>query len=159
MKITLLGYMGSGKSTVGKELAHALHIPFKDLDDYIIEKEGMSIKEIFQEKGEIYFRLQESRYLKELLHAKEDLVLALGGGTPCYADNMNAIKKEAAHNSSQLAFLQNKITDAWRSFEGWNVKLFSRLPGLFSLFTILQDVEALLPQAQEELAIVCKNNM
>ena len=95
MKITLLGYMGSGKSTVGKELAHALHVPFKDLDDYIIEKEGMSIKEIFQEKGEIYFRLQESRYLKELLHAKEDLVLALGGGAPCYADNMNAIKKEA----------------------------------------------------------------
>ena len=41
MKFTLLGYMGSGKSTVGKELAHALHVPFKDLDDYIIEKEGI----------------------------------------------------------------------------------------------------------------------
>ena len=95
MKIILLGYMGSGKSTVAKELARALNLPFIDLDDYIIDKEKKSIKEIFEIKGEIYFRLQESKYLKELLDHSEDAVLALGGGTPCYANNMELIKKES----------------------------------------------------------------
>ena len=95
MKIILLGYMGSGKSTVAKELAKTLNLPFTDLDDFIIEKEKMSIKGIFETKGEIYFRLQESKYLKELLNNENDAVLALGGGTPCYSDNMELIKKEA----------------------------------------------------------------
>lgn len=95
MKIILLGYMGSGKSTLAKALASELHLPFADLDDYIIDKEKKSIKEIFQTKGEIYFRLQESKYLKELLDNPIDTVLALGGGTPCYANNMELIKKEA----------------------------------------------------------------
>lgn len=95
MKIILLGYMGSGKSTVAKELASVLDLPFIDLDDYIIDKEKKSIKEIFETKGEIYFRLQESKYLKELLDHSEDAVLALGGGTPCYGNNMELIKKES----------------------------------------------------------------
>ncbi len=95
MKIILLGYMGSGKSTVAQELAAILGLPFTDLDDYIIEKENMSIKDIFKSKGEIYFRLQESKYLKELLAYQKDMVLALGGGTPCYANNMELIKEEA----------------------------------------------------------------
>ena len=94
MKIILLGYMGSGKSTVAQELAAALDLPFTDLDDYITEQDNMSIKDIFKAKGEIYFRLQESKYLKELLGHQNDMVLALGGGTPCYANNMELIKKE-----------------------------------------------------------------
>ena len=95
MKIILLGYMGSGKSTVAKKLARALNLPFIDLDDFIVENEKKSIKEIFESKGEIYFRLQESKYLKILLDDPMDAVLALGGGTPCYANNMENVKKEA----------------------------------------------------------------
>lgn len=95
MKIILIGYMGSGKSTVAKELAAALSLPFIDLDDYIVDKEKKSIKDIFEAKGEIYFRLQESKYLKEILEQETDAVLALGGGTPCYANNMELIKKES----------------------------------------------------------------
>ena len=95
MKIILLGYMGSGKSTVAKALARALNLPFTDLDDYIIDKEGKSIKEIFDTNGEIYFRIQESKYLKELLDSSNDDFIALGGGTPCYANNMELIKKQA----------------------------------------------------------------
>lgn len=95
MKIILLGYMGSGKSTVAKALASALQLPFTDLDDYIIEKEKQSIKEIFKTKGEIYFRKQESKYLKEILENQTDSLLALGGGTPCYSDNMELIKNKA----------------------------------------------------------------
>jgi len=96
MKVILLGYMASGKSTIGKKLAKKLFLPFIDLDDYIEKKEKAAISTIFKEKGEIYFRRIEHHYLKELLNAKEDFVLSLGGGTPCYAGNMELIKKSEA---------------------------------------------------------------
>ncbi len=96
MKIVLLGYMASGKTSIGKRLSNGLSMSFLDLDDYIIEKEGMSIAKIFEEKGEVYFRLIENKYLKEILAKDEDFILALGGGTPCYANNMDAINKTDA---------------------------------------------------------------
>ncbi|MDZ7612964.1 MAG: shikimate kinase [Flavobacteriaceae bacterium] len=91
MKIVLLGYMGSGKSTVAKSLADKIPSGAIDLDDFISAKEKMSIPELFSQKGEIYFRKIESQYLKELLLEKEDLVIALGGGTPCYGNNIQEI--------------------------------------------------------------------
>lgn len=91
MKIILLGYMGSGKSTLGKALAKKKNIPFIDLDHYIEQKESLSVKEIFKIKGEIYFRKKETFYLSELLHFDTDFVLALGGGTPCFGNNMDII--------------------------------------------------------------------
>ena len=93
MKIVLLGYMASGKSSVGKLLSKKLSMKFLDLDDYIINKEGMSIAEIFEKKGEVYFRVIENKYLKEVLNTKDQFILALGGGTPCYANNMEEINK------------------------------------------------------------------
>ena len=93
MKIVLLGYMASGKSSIGKRLSKKLSMNFLDLDDYIIEKEKMSISEIFKTKGEVYFRLIENKYLKEILAKDKDFILALGGGTPCYANNMEEINK------------------------------------------------------------------
>lgn len=83
--------MGSGKSSLGKALAKQISVPFQDLDHYIVSKEGKSIPEIFTQKGEIYFRKIESNYLKELLDNPNSIVLALGGGTPCYANNMQLI--------------------------------------------------------------------
>jgi shikimate kinase len=83
--------MGSGKSTVGQELALRLNYSFIDLDDYIANKEQKSISEIFGDHGEIYFRKRESLYLKDLLHGVNNTVLALGGGTPCYGVNLNTI--------------------------------------------------------------------
>ncbi len=88
MKIILLGYMGSGKSTVGKKLAELLNFKFMDLDAYIEERESLSIPDIFESKGEIYFRKKEHAYLKEVLAASERVVLATGGGTPCYGNNL-----------------------------------------------------------------------
>lgn len=93
MKLVLLGYMASGKSTIGKLLSEKLFVPFIDLDEYIEFKENSSITTIFKEKGEIYFRNIEHRYLKELIHTEEHFVLSLGGGTPCYANNMELILK------------------------------------------------------------------
>ncbi|MGK0413810.1 MAG: shikimate kinase [Polaribacter sp.] len=94
MKIVLLGYMASGKSSVGKKMAKSLAMNFIDLDDYIIEHEKMSIPTIFKNKGEIYFRLIEHQYLKEILSLDKDFILSLGGGTPCYGNNMEEINKE-----------------------------------------------------------------
>lgn len=95
MKIVLLGYMASGKSAVGKVVAKKKSIPFLDLDDVIEEKEKLSVSEIFDKKGEIYFRKKETECLIEVLNRKEDLVISLGGGTPCYGSNIDVIKEKS----------------------------------------------------------------
>ncbi|WP_159019676.1 shikimate kinase [Algibacter sp. L3A6] len=91
MIIVLMGYMASGKSTIGKRLAKKLNYNFIDLDDLIESKENASVSEVFKSKGEIYFRKQEAFYLREQLQSKEDIILSVGGGTPCYSRNMDAI--------------------------------------------------------------------
>lgn len=100
MNIILLGYMASGKSIIGQMLAEILNSQFIDLDEYISTKEGMSVKVIFKTKGELYFRKVESRDLKELLLSSNNSVIALGGGTPCYAGNMNVINN--ANNTTSI---------------------------------------------------------
>ena len=92
MKIILAGYMGSGKTAVGKALATRLSLKFRDLDDEIVAEENRSIPSIFATDGEIYFRRKEAKVLKDLLEKEEDYVLALGGGTPCYGKNLQLIK-------------------------------------------------------------------
>ena len=91
MKIVLLGYMASGKSSIGKLLSKNLSMKFLDLDDYIIAQEKMPISKIFEEKGEVYFRVIEHKCLKEILDKEEGFILALGGGTPCYGNNMQEV--------------------------------------------------------------------
>jgi shikimate kinase len=96
MKIVLLGYMASGKSTIGREISKKLDMKFIDLDDYISKREKSSITEIFKVKGEIYFRRIESFYLSEILNSKDRFILSLGGGTPCYSNNMELILNSEA---------------------------------------------------------------
>lgn len=79
--------MGSGKTTVGRKLNQNLNIDFIDLDEFIEQKEGLRISEIFKQKGEIYFRKQESIWFNHLLNENKSLIISLGGGTPCYANN------------------------------------------------------------------------
>ncbi len=93
-KILVLGYMGSGKSLVGNLLAKRLQIKFIDLDELIENHFQMSISEIFNQKGEIYFRKIENQFFKELISNNENFVLSLGGGTPCYANNHLLISDE-----------------------------------------------------------------
>lgn len=95
MKIVLLGYMASGKSAVGKILAERLNILFIDLDSFIEEREQLSISEIFSKKGEIYFRKKEGDYLQELIDLNESAVISLGGGTPCYGNNLEIIENKS----------------------------------------------------------------
>ncbi|WP_208295083.1 shikimate kinase [Maribacter spongiicola] len=110
MKIVLLGYMGSGKSTVGRIVANHLNIKFLDLDDYIEEGEAMSIASIFETKGEIYFRKKEIEYLNKVFSNKDSFVLSLGGGTPCFGTNMALINEKTA-NSFYLNVGINELTD------------------------------------------------
>lgn len=87
MKVVLVGYMGSGKSSVGKLLGLQLGIPFYDLDAVIEDIEQLSISDLFEKKGELYFRKSENKILQQILHKDESFVLSLGGGTPCYYNN------------------------------------------------------------------------
>jgi shikimate kinase len=95
MNIVLIGYMGSGKTSVGKKLAKKLNMMFLDLDEQIERNENMKISELFKTKGEIYFRKLETIQLQTLLSGKNNFVLAVGGGTPCYANNMALINNYA----------------------------------------------------------------
>ncbi len=94
MKIILLGYMASGKSTIGRLLVKIFGYKFIDLDSFIEKREEKSISDIFKDKGEVYFRKTENGYLKELLSTQEKCIISLGGGTPCYANNMQLIKED-----------------------------------------------------------------
>ena len=89
--IILLGYMGSGKSTVGKELAKNLNLPFKDLDSLIAAQYQTTIPHLFQQKGAKTFRHIEHKVLMTELRSNTPIVLSLGGGTPCYYNNMSHV--------------------------------------------------------------------
>ncbi|MCH9661161.1 MAG: shikimate kinase [Bacteroidetes bacterium] len=106
MKIVLLGYMGSGKSTVGKRLSEVLGYQFLDLDEVIEKQEGMSISKLFSEKGEIYFRKKEVSTLTHLLSEDANMVLALGGGTPCYGTVLEDLQK---NQDTQTVYLKNSL--------------------------------------------------
>ena len=93
-KIILCGYMTSGKTTIARLLAKASGIPYKDLDEIIEKKTGKSIPDIFKEDGEIKFRKIEHEALKDVLSHDEPFILALGGGTPCYANNHEFLKQD-----------------------------------------------------------------
>jgi shikimate kinase len=110
MTIILLGYMGCGKSSVGITLATHLNYKFIDLDDFIEQQEQQSISEIFKTKGDLYFRKIEHQALDALL-AKKDIVLALGGGTPCYFNNMERINKASNTISIYLKATINTLKE------------------------------------------------
>lgn len=87
-RIILIGYMGAGKTTVGKALAKELGMFFYDLDWYIESRMRKTVKQIFDERGEEGFRLIERNMLHEVAEF-ENVILSCGGGTPCFYDNMD----------------------------------------------------------------------
>ncbi|MDR0612546.1 MAG: shikimate kinase [Dysgonamonadaceae bacterium] len=91
-KFFLVGYMGSGKTTVGKQLAKKLNLQFTDMDMFIENRYRKSVSAIFEEKGEAAFREIERKVLRELLDF-ENVVISTGGGTPCFFDNMDLMNQ------------------------------------------------------------------
>ena len=90
MRVFLIGYMGVGKTTIGKKLAKRLGLRFIDLDDYITSNEYASIAQVIENIGEDYFRNIERHYLLEVTQM-EDVLISTGGGTPCFFDHMTLI--------------------------------------------------------------------
>ena len=93
MKIYLIGYMGCGKSTIGRKLADLMGISFVDLDKYIEERYFKSVPAIFAEEGESRFREKERLSLLEVSEF-EDVVIGTGGGAPCFFDNMEIMNSK-----------------------------------------------------------------
>ena len=104
MIISLVGYMGSGKSHISKILSDKINFKLIDLDREISRRNKLTIPEIFEKRGEIYFRKLEREILEEILATEENIVLSLGGGTPVYYNNMEIIN----HNSKSI-FLRTSI--------------------------------------------------
>ena len=121
--IVLIGFMGSGKTTVGKLLANALDMDFIDMDSYIEEEQKCTVKEIFEEKGQDVFRKLESIALSDILAKPNKVIISTGGGAPCFHNNMDIIKSKSLSvylkvgskqlvrrliNDTQRPLLQNK---------------------------------------------------
>ena len=92
-RIILIGYMGSGKTTVGRALAKALGLQFYDLDWYIESRRRKTVAQIFAERGEEGFREIERNMLHEVAEF-ENIVLSCGGGTPCFFDNIDYLNQQ-----------------------------------------------------------------
>ena len=93
MKIFLIGFMGSGKTHWGQLLSQKLKFRFFDLDEQVVASEGKEMNEIFSEKGEEYFRLLEKDTLHIITESHDSFVMACGGGSPCYFNNIEYMNR------------------------------------------------------------------
>ena len=91
--VILIGFMGAGKTAVGIRLSKKLGLDYIDTDQYIEEKEGMSISDIFAQKGEEYFRMLETSVIKELMQLEKPTVFSTGGGMPLREENAKLLKE------------------------------------------------------------------
>ena len=112
MNIFLIGFMGSGKSTLGKKIARKMNFNFIDLDQIIENNENLSIQNIFETKGENYFRNLESKWLEEF--DGNDTVISLGGGTPCFNNNIILINHKgiSIYLKMNVGLLTNRLINA-----------------------------------------------
>ena len=108
--IYLIGYMGSGKTTLAKNLSKQLQLPFLDTDFEIEKKEKKSISDIFKDEGELYFRMLETELLTQI---KNNVITACGGGMPMHNDNMSIINKKGV--SIYLKASANDLTNRLRN--------------------------------------------
>ena len=113
MRYFLLGYMGSGKTTLGRALSQRLEVAFIDLDAQITAEIGRSIASFMEDKGELAFRKVEHHFLERLLSSgAEDVVVALGGGTPVFYNHM-----EALNAAGTTVFLDVSVMELARRLE------------------------------------------
>lgn len=113
MNIYLIGYMGSGKTTVGKRLARLMNYEFVDLDHLFEERYHISVFDFFEKYDEEAFRKIENELIKEISE-KEDLVISTGGGAPCFYNNMELMNKSGITVYLQMAIksLVDRLSNA-----------------------------------------------
>jgi shikimate kinase len=114
MKIFLIGFMASGKTTVGFELAKILNYEFIDLDAYIEEKYNKTIKQIFEQRGEDYFRIIENEALREVVSIEGNLVIAAGGGTSSFYNSIDLMNRTGLtiYLKAEIAELVARLIDS-----------------------------------------------
>ncbi len=100
--VFLMGYMGSGKTVVGKHLSNSTNYKFYDLDNFIELRENKKVLDIFYDHNEVYFRKLENKYLGFLSNKVEKKIISLGGGTPCFENNQNIIQNTPDSTSVYL---------------------------------------------------------
>lgn len=173
MVVFLIGYMGSGKSTIGRRLSKRLGWKFVDMDKYIETKCDMSINEIFEIKGEEWFRDVESAVLCDFSE-QEDVIVATGGGAPCFGDNMQIMNRlgltiylsvlpSELYNRLQYGLSKRpKIKDLSDEelYEFIESNLMSRAP-FYNTSSIIIDCDgfnevAITTKLEECLAVTCK---
>lgn len=113
MELILIGFMGSGKTTVSRMLGKMLNAPVTDLDDEIVRRTGMTIPDIFAQNGEEYFRQLEHDTLADIIKSDQG-ILATGGGTPMRPDNLTILKD----TSTPVVLLKASATETLRRIGG-----------------------------------------
>lgn len=141
MSTVLIGYRGSGKTTIGQKLADRLWQDLVDTDRLIVQRAGKSIKEIFEQKGEEYFRDLEEQVVREVARMQEK-VISLGGGAVLRESNRNAIK-EAGH---KVIYLRCDPEELHRRIQADTSTSLMR-PNL-TQFTGLEEIEKVLAQRE-----------
>ena len=136
-RIFLTGMPGSGKTTIGRQLSKETGIPFYDLDEIIVSTSGKSINEIFNDLGEDGFRQIESKCLNEFIASHSNYILATGGGTPCFFNNIKVI-----NSSGTSIYLKISVKE-----------LFNRLKRKIAHRPLLKDKseQQLLDEIQDKL--------
>ena len=111
--IVIIGFMGSGKTRVGKQLAKDMALPFVDLDKIITKKMNLSIRELLERFGEPYYRALETLALKQLIHDKDRKVISLGAGLPLQEQNEKYLKEIGT-----IVYLKGSLTTLKKRLEG-----------------------------------------
>lgn len=91
--IILIGFMGTGKTTIGKQLAETIGYDFVDTDEYIEQMQNMKISDIFKKEGEVYFRCLETKVIRNMSFFAEKKVISTGGGLPLREENIDILKR------------------------------------------------------------------
>jgi shikimate kinase len=162
MKIFLIGMPGSGKTTLAQQLATHLQLPFIDLDEEIVKAAGKSIKGIFEQEGEDHFRELERERLQYCTDTYARFVMATGGGTPCFFDNMEAMKKAGTvvFLNTSLQTIQSRLAgqeitkrplmkdvDLKKFAESFKIKFDERMP-------VYQQADVILEEKQQHITEV-----
>lgn len=164
MLIALTGFMGSGKSTVGRMVADALGCLFLDLDEVIVKKAGKSIPAIFEAEGEKGFRRLEKQALEKTVekYAESTAVLALGGGTVTVPGAIGLLQEKTlciylqADVDTLRANLEGRKDGRPLAGEGWEERLAARLPLYERAAHVTIDTSGLTPeQIADEIIISC----
>lgn len=166
----MIGFMCSGKTTLGRLLAERAGCGFVDLDEYIVEQQGKSVNAIFDECGEAGFREIERRALHEMAESERRAIIAAGGGTPCFFDNMEYINsrgksvylystqeellRRVEKYSSSRPLLKGKSRDELREYIAVTL---GRREKFYNMATLRFDVGALMNRddVQDALERLC----